>query len=79
MRDESKQQARPGRKSKGDRRLIGFRLATSQADKVIEIAHAEGYRYVSDWVADVVNDRIADTELGQLGDEERARRRSDRE
>ncbi|KRF06332.1 hypothetical protein ASH00_08820 [Arthrobacter sp. Soil782] len=65
MCDQFKQQTRPGRKSKGDRRLIGFRLATSQADKVIEIAHAEGYRYVSDWVAAVVEDRIANTELAR--------------
>ncbi|MCC3292608.1 hypothetical protein [Arthrobacter sp. zg-Y1110] len=61
---------RPGRKSKGDRKLIGFRLATEQADIVSEIAAAEGYRYVSDWVASVVSDRIEHTDLSVIDHQE---------
>ncbi len=52
-----------GRRSKGDRKLIGFRLETPQADLVTELAAAEGYKYVSDWVADVVKHRIRTTDL----------------
>lgn len=54
---------RVGRRSKGDRKLIGFRLATDKAEIVSEIAAAEGYRYVSDWVASVVAARIQNTDL----------------
>ena len=54
---------RVGRRSKGDRKLIGFRLATDKAEVVSEIAAAEGYRYVSDWVASVVAERIENTDL----------------
>lgn len=57
---------RVGRRSKGDRKLIGFRLATDKAEVVSEIAAAEGYRYVSDWVASVVAERIENTDLGGI-------------
>ncbi|MFJ7751798.1 hypothetical protein ACIQXM_17810 [Arthrobacter sp. NPDC097144] len=57
---------RVGRRSKGDRKLIGFRLATDKAEVVSEIAAAEGYRYVSDWVASVVAERIEKTDLDRI-------------
>lgn len=57
---------RVGRRSKGDRKLIGFRLATDKADAVSEIAAAEGYRYVSDWVASVVAERIEKTDMREI-------------
>lgn len=57
---------RVGRRSKGDRKLIGFRLATDKAEVVSEIAAAEGYRYVSDWVASVVAERIENTDLDEI-------------
>ncbi|MHA7192018.1 hypothetical protein ACX80N_17175 [Arthrobacter sp. MDT2-16] len=53
----------PGRRHKGDRKLIGFRLATEKANTVREIASAEGFEHVSDWVASVVEDRIQHTDL----------------
>ncbi len=53
----------PGRRSKGDRKLIGFRLASPKADLVSKLAAAEGYKYVSDWVAHVVEQRIENTDL----------------
>lgn len=56
-----------GRPSKGERRLIGFRLALQEADLVREIADAEGYEHVSDWVADVVSERIDRTDMSKIG------------
>lgn len=57
---------RAGRHSKGERRLIGFRLATRKADIVREVAEAEGYEYVSDWVAHVVEERLNNTDLSKI-------------
>lgn len=67
MADEAPQRRGPGRRSKGDRKLIGFRLPTDQAEAVSEVAAAEGYRYVSDWVASVVEDRLNRTDLSRTG------------
>lgn len=52
-----------GRRSKGDRKLLGFRMGTDKADKVSLVAKAEGYRYVSDWLADLVEERLNSTDL----------------
>lgn len=61
---------RAGRHSKGERRLIGFRLATHKADLVRELADAEGYEHVSDWVADVVSARLEQTDLSKVRHQE---------
>ncbi|MCC3299305.1 hypothetical protein [Arthrobacter caoxuetaonis] len=61
---------RPGRKSKGDRKFFGFRIATERADIVNDIAAAEGYKYVSDWVASVIEDRIENTDLSAINRQE---------
>lgn len=58
-------QGRPGRMSKGERRLINFRLATDKADLAREIATAEGFEHMSDWLAMAVNAYIDKTDLGQ--------------
>lgn len=57
---------RVGRHSKGERKLIGFRLATQKADIVRELADAEGYEHVSDWVAHVVSERIERSDLSKI-------------
>ncbi|WP_461171218.1 hypothetical protein [Arthrobacter sp. Z1-15] len=61
---------RVGRRSKGDRKLIGFRLAKDRAGIVSELAKAEGFEHVSDWVASVVNERIDNTDLSAIGHQE---------
>ncbi|MBG6184890.1 hypothetical protein IWX65_002868 [Arthrobacter sp. CAN_A214] len=60
----------PGRRHKGDRKLIGFRLATEKANAVREIASAEGFEHVSDWVASVVEDRIQHTDFSKNNQQE---------
>jgi hypothetical protein len=57
---------KPGRHSKGKRRLIGFRLLETKADRVSLVAKAEGYKYVSDWVAAVVDERLSRTDMHQV-------------
>lgn len=50
---------RPGRKSKGERTFVGFRLNRKAAASVEIIREAEGYRYTSDWLADLVSERLS--------------------
>ena len=57
---------RVGRHSKGERRLIGFRLATQKADLVREVADAAGYEHVSDWVADLVSEKLDQLDLNEI-------------
>lgn len=57
---------RAGRPGKGDRRVMAFRLATPRADIVRDLAEAEGFEYVSDWLAHVVNQRIDHTDLSKI-------------
>lgn len=47
---------RGGRKSKGERRVINFRLPIEKADLAREIATAEGYEHLSDWVTMTVTE-----------------------
>ncbi|MHC6231995.1 hypothetical protein ACX5I6_20900 [Arthrobacter sp. MMS24-T111] len=61
---------RTGRRSKGDRKFVGFRIATPKADAMEEIAKAEGYQYVSDWLSDVVEERLANTKLHAIVQQE---------
>ncbi|MHC8609919.1 hypothetical protein ACW4FP_19955 (plasmid) [Paenarthrobacter ureafaciens] len=61
---------RTGRRSKGDRKFVGFRIATPKADAMEEIAKAEGYQYVSDWLSDVVEERLANTRLHAIVQQE---------
>ena len=61
---------RTGRRSKGDRKFVGFRIATPKADAMDQIAKAEGYQYVSDWLSDVVEERLANTRLHAIVQQE---------
>jgi hypothetical protein len=61
---------RTGRRSKGDRKFVGFRIATPKADAMDMIAKAEGYQYVSDWLSDLVDQRLANTNLHAIGKQE---------
>ncbi|MBT1003979.1 hypothetical protein KIH31_15425 [Paenarthrobacter sp. DKR-5] len=57
---------RAGRPGKGDRRVVAFRLATPKVDIVRELAVAEGFEHVSDWLAHVVSERIDHTDLSKI-------------
>lgn len=57
---------RRGRPGKGERRVVAFRLPTQKADLVRELADAEGFEHVSDWLAQVVLDRIDHTDLSNV-------------
>lgn len=57
---------RVGRPSKGERRVVAFRLPTQKADLVRELADAEGFEHVSDWLAHVVSERIEHTDLTKV-------------
>lgn len=61
---------RTGRRSKGDRKFVGFRIATPKADAMDQIAKAEGYQYVSDWLSDLVEERLAATHLHAISQQE---------
>jgi hypothetical protein len=61
---------RTGRRSKGDRKFVGFRIATPKADAMDLIAKAEGYQYVSDWLSDLVDQRLANTNLHAIVQQE---------
>jgi hypothetical protein len=55
-----------GRPHKGDRKFVGFRLPCRTADEMEAVAEAEGFKYVSDWVAHVVQQRLANTDLTEI-------------
>jgi len=55
-----------GRPGKGERRVVAFRLPTQKADLVRELADAEGFEHVSDWLAHVVSERIDNTDLTKV-------------
>ena len=61
---------RTGRRSKGDRKFVGFRIATPKADAMYQIAKEEGYQYVSDWLSDLVEERLANTKLHAVPQQE---------
>lgn len=61
---------RSGRRSKGDRKFVGFRIATPKADAMDLVAKAEGYQYVSDWLSDLVDERLANTNLHAIVQQE---------
>lgn len=61
---------RTGRRSKGDRKFVGFRIATPKADAIDVVAKAEGYQYVSDWLSDLVDARLANTNLHAIAQQE---------
>lgn len=65
MAPEETTPTRRGRKPKGARRVIGFRLAVEKADLAREIATEEGFEHLSDWVSMVVTEYIDDTDLGK--------------
>jgi len=45
---------------------VAFRLPTQKADLVRELATAEGFEHVSDWLAHVVSERIANTDFTKV-------------
>jgi len=57
---------RRGRPGKGERRVVAFRLPTQQADRVRELADAEGFEHVSDWLTKVVSERIENTDVTKV-------------
>lgn len=61
---------RTGRRSKGDRKFVGFRIATPDANAIDMVAKAEGYQYVSDWLSDLVQERLATTNIHALVQQE---------
>lgn len=61
---------RAGRPGKGERRLLAFRLATPRADIARDLAQAEGFEYVSDWLAHIVNEHIDNTDLSKIQHQE---------
>lgn len=61
---------RTGRRSKGDRKFVGFRIATPKADAMDMIAKAEGYQYVSDWLSDLVEERLSNTRVQPMCQQE---------
>ncbi len=54
-----------GRRSKGDRRLVGSRMPTPDADKLAAVAEAYGMS-VSDYVAVLVKAHLSTVELDQI-------------
>lgn len=67
---------RVGRPSKGDRRLLTFRLDVSKADLIRELASVEGL-CVSDYLAHVVSELIDGSNLGAVMPHKEAERAED--
>ena len=61
---------RTGRRSKGDRNFVGCRISTPKADAMDQFAKAEVYQYVSDWLSDLVEERLANTKLHAVPQQE---------
>ena len=57
-----------GRRSKGDRRLVGSRMPTPDADKLAAVAEAQGMT-VSDYVATLVKAHLSTVELDQISNQ----------
>lgn len=53
---------RPGRRSKGDRKVYSFRLNAERDELLKRVVAAEGYEYLSDWVAKVIEDKLAESD-----------------
>ena len=58
-----------GRRSKGDRRLVGSRMPIPDADKLAAVAEAYGMT-VSDYVATLVKAHLSTVELDQITNQE---------
>lgn len=58
-----------GRRSKGERRLVGTRMPIPDADKLAAVAEAEGMT-VSDYVADLVTKHLRNIQLDHLSNQE---------
>ncbi|MET3142485.1 UNVERIFIED_ORG: hypothetical protein ABIB13_002202 [Arthrobacter sp. UYEF2] len=57
-----------GRKSKGERTFVGFRVSVDTAAMVEKVREAEGYRYTSDWLASVVSEKLARSDVREIID-----------
>lgn len=58
-------QRRGGRRSKGDRRYFGTRVAMPVAEKLEEAAAATGVS-ISDFIADAVGERLRSIDLSKI-------------
>lgn len=58
-----------GRRSKGERRLVGTRMPIPDADKLAAVAEAEGMT-VSDYVANLVTQHLNQIQLDKLSNQE---------
>lgn len=58
-----------GRRSKGDRRLVGSRMPIPDAEKLSAVAEAHGMT-VSDYVATLVKAHLSTVELDQITNQE---------
>ncbi|UKA69187.1 hypothetical protein LFT44_21930 (plasmid) [Arthrobacter sp. FW306-05-C] len=58
-----------GRRSKGERRLVGTRMPIPDADKLAAVAEAEGMT-VSDYVANLVTRHLNQVQLDTLSNQE---------
>ena len=58
-----------GRRSKGERRLVGTRMPVREADKLAAVAEAQGMT-VSDYVGGLVMEHLSRIELEDLTNQE---------
>lgn len=58
-----------GRRSKGERRLVGTRMSIPDADKLAAVAEAEGMT-VSDYVAGLVTKHLRNIQLDNISNQE---------
>jgi hypothetical protein len=58
-----------GRRSKGERRLVGTRMPIPDADKLAAVAEAEGMT-VSDYVAELVTKHLSHIQLDNISNQE---------
>jgi hypothetical protein len=60
--------SRGGRRSKGDRKFIGFRLSSVHAEKMAKYVHGEGMT-VSDLLTDLVEDFLETVDVNEIHQE----------
>ncbi|OOP63106.1 hypothetical protein BMF89_07395 [Arthrobacter sp. SRS-W-1-2016] len=58
-----------GRRSKGERRLVGTRMPVADADKLAAVAEARGMT-VSDYVAQLVTKHLSHVQLDKISNQE---------
>ena len=58
-----------GRRSKGERRLVGSRVPVNQADKLARVARHEGLS-VSDMIAQAIDEKLDHYDMDRITEEE---------